>query len=216
MGGCIIKAKKIYLQLENNIFVAKEQKIELKDIAKVYSDDKQIVKDVEKIKIFKSYKNETDSIILAIDLINKINEYINDADVIIIGSTEVLLKYKEVKKQNKVLMFLKIFSISIILCLGASLAIINFHEDANMDASFKSIYFLITGKYEKKPLIMHIPYSLGLCSGVFVFFNHVWSKKNKQRKEPSPLDIEIHTYQEDINKYTIDCLKKNKKVGRTK
>lgn len=161
-----------------------------------------------------SYKQQSDSLIFAIDIINKVNEKINNLNlnVNIIGNTEILIKYNDPEKENKLLFFLKVLFVCIILSLGASLAIINFHEDANMDSSFKSIYFLITGKYVEKPLIMHIPYSLGLCSGVFVFFNHIWSKKNKN--EPSPLELEIHSYENDINKYTIDYIKNNKKAGR--
>lgn len=218
MEGVIINSKntKVYIQLQNKVSVKLNQKILLSDIAKVYCKDENLNNRINEVVVNKGYRTQEDSLMYAIEVIDKIDKEISNLNINIVGETELLLKYEDEKKPSKVIMFIKVLFVCVVLGLGGALAIVNFHEDANMDASFKSIYFLVTGKYVEKPLVMHIPYSIGLCSGVFVFFNHIWSKRHKQQNEPSPLDIEIHSYEEDINKYTVSYLKNEDKAGKPK
>jgi hypothetical protein len=86
-----------------------------------------------------------------------------------------------------------------LLFIGSITAIINFHSDVDMKQAHKAIYRVITGIETDKLLLIQIPYSLGIGAGMSVFFNHVFNKKIN--KEPTPLEMEIHTYQQGVDKY---------------
>jgi len=89
----------------------------------------------------------------------------------------------------------------LLLFFGAALAIMNFHEDVSMQAVHQRIYKIITGKENLKPLILQIPYSIGLGLGMVLFFNHVFKKRLNE--EPSPLEVEMFNYQQNLDQYVI-------------
>ena len=53
----------------------------------------------------------------------------------------------------------------------------------------------------EKPLFFQIPYSIGLGLGMIIFFNHVFKKRLNE--EPSPLEVEMFNYQQDLDQYVI-------------
>lgn len=69
-----------------------------------------------------------------------------------------------------------------IIFFGAGIAIVNFYEDVNMIASLSKIYYTFTGIKDNKPLILTIPYSIGLGIGVMTFFNRVLSSSKRRKK----------------------------------
>ncbi len=86
--------------------------------------------------------------------------------------------------------------------IGSGLAIMNFHADVSMLAVQRKIYEMFTGEYIPNPLLLQIPYSLGIGIGMVIFFfNHLFKKKFNE--EPSPLEVEMFTYQESLNQYVI-------------
>ncbi|MCY9589428.1 MULTISPECIES: stage V sporulation protein AA [Paenibacillus] len=89
----------------------------------------------------------------------------------------------------------------VLLFIGSGLTIMNFHADVSMLEVHQRVYELVTGKKTEHPLFLQIPYSLGIGIGMAVFFNHFFKKKFNE--EPSPLEVEMFTYQENIDRYTI-------------
>ena len=90
----------------------------------------------------------------------------------------------------------------LLLFVGSGLAIMNFHTDVSMKEVHERIYYLMTGMHHSRPLILQIPYSLGIGLGMVLFFNHLF--KQKFNDEPSPLELEVFMYQESIDQYVID------------
>jgi stage V sporulation protein AA len=89
----------------------------------------------------------------------------------------------------------------LLLFVGSGLAIMNFHADVSMALVHQRIYKLITGHWVEHPLLLQIPYSIGIGLGMIVFFNHLFKKKFNE--EPSPLEVEMFMYQENVNYYMI-------------
>ncbi len=123
------------------------------------------------------------------------------------GDTEILVNIQGESSEWKLFSILKTALVCFILFLGAGLAIVNFHADVNMDKSLQIIYHMVTGEEKQKPLILLIPYSLGIGAGMTVFFNHLFQKKWK--KEPSPLEVEMFMYEKNIDDYILDTTKHN-------
>lgn len=107
---------------------------------------------------------------------------------------------------------MRITVVTILLFIGAAIAIINFHEDVNMEESLKIINRIVTGEETENLLLLKIPYSLGLGVGMVTFFSHVFRKKWK--KEPSPLELEMYSYKKNIDNYILDNTKHNKNQNR--
>ena len=93
---------------------------------------------------------------------------------------------------------------------GASIAIINFHEDVNTRASLEKIYFTFTGVEKKNPLIMGIPYSIGIGAGMATFFSRIWTSSKRRKKEPGPMEVELFIYDDEVEQYVTSELQKNK------
>jgi len=88
-----------------------------------------------------------------------------------------------------------------LLFIGSGMAIMNFHADVSMLEVHRRIYELITGERAAHPLLLQIPYSVGIGAGMILFFNHLFKKKINE--EPSPLEVEMFMYQENIHQYVI-------------
>ncbi|MEF3301874.1 stage V sporulation protein AA [Paenibacillus sp. GYB003] len=89
----------------------------------------------------------------------------------------------------------------LLLFLGSGLAIMNFHEDVSMPEVHRRLYEMITGDRVEHPFWLQIPYSIGLGAGMVLFFNQLFKKRFSE--EPSPLEVEMFTYQESLNHYVI-------------
>ena len=53
---------------------------------------------------------------------------------------------------------------------------------------------------------MEIPYSIGLAVGITVFFNHC--SKRKLTTDPTPIEVEMTTYEEEVIKNQLSTAKK--------
>ena len=93
----------------------------------------------------------------------------------------------------------KVILVCFILFIVSITAFVIFHSDVDMKRAHRVIYRVITGIETDNLLLLQIPYSLGIGVGMSVFFNHIFNKKIN--KEPTPLDMEIYTYQQNINEY---------------
>ena len=91
----------------------------------------------------------------------------------------------------------------------------SFHSDAQMSTVFENYYYIFFNEKVEHPLIIDLPYSLGLALGIIVFFNHFSGKKITE--DPTPIEVEMSVYESDVTDNIIDTLnterirKENKK-----
>ena len=90
-------------------------------------------------------------------------------------------------------------------------AIMSFHSDAQIPTVFQNMYKIFFGVESSKPYVIYIPYSIGLAVGIIVFFNHVGMKKIS--RDPTPIEVEMTTYENESAESIIDRLGKEKKNG---
>ncbi|WP_281261214.1 stage V sporulation protein AA [Desmospora activa] len=103
------------------------------------------------------------------------------------------------------------FLVWVLLFIGSGLAIMNFHADVSMSYVHQRIHYLMTGIRSERPLLLQIPYSIGIGLGMGIFFNHVW--KRKFNDEPTPLELEVFLYQDSIDQFVIDHEKMKRAKG---
>ncbi|WP_152394013.1 stage V sporulation protein AA [Paenibacillus guangzhouensis] len=114
------------------------------------------------------------------------------------GEPHVLVDIVGSPKKPSVLLFILVW---LLLFFGSGLAIMNFHADVSMLEVQQRIVELISGQKTERPILFQIAYSIGIGFGMVVFFNHVFKKKFNE--EPTPLELEIFLYQENLNHFVV-------------
>jgi len=195
--------QQVYIQLRDSFQGRKGSKVVVKDLAVVLANS-NIKKDILNLEVFQIDKNAQEYIVISLlTIIDKIAESYPEVGIIPIGSSEILLKvFPEVsKRENKVLTIGKLFIVCAVLFVGTGLAIMNFHADVNMGEAHRVLYKLLTGIDKERPLIIQVPYSLGIGLGMAVFFNHILPKKVSN--EPSPMEVEMFSYRKGVDEYLL-------------
>lgn len=188
--------KTVYIRLRHRIQVYPNEVITIDKIALVVGD-KELTEKIRRIFIHKIQPSDKNMVVIDVmHVIKEIHKFDYQIDVQTIGAAQTIVGIIYDKKQFSPLLFAVVW---VLLFIGAGLAIMNFHEDVSMQAVHQKIYKMITGESNDYPLLLQIPYSLGLGIGMILFFNHLFKKKINE--EPSPLEVEIFNYQLDLDQY---------------
>ncbi len=191
------KNNQIFLRSKGKIMVPKNSAVLLKDMVEI-SADKEIKTKLENMNYPVDTKNQQFHLISILVIVTFIKEKIPNCEIVVIGETEVLIELNDKTKEDPY-KILRVALVSFLLFIGAVTAIINFHSDVDMKESHKVIYKVMTGEESERPLLLQIPYSLGIGVGMAVFFNHIFKKKIDD--EPTPLEMEMYSYQQSVDEY---------------
>ncbi|GAA0296773.1 stage V sporulation protein AA [Gracilibacillus halotolerans] len=190
--------EKIYIRLKKKVSLHPYQLIRMEDLAYL-TGNKSIIKRIKNFPIYQITKSDKNYVVIdGFYLLEKLTDEFPHITFDVLGTTQVIVEIKIKKKQPKLFVVLPIW---ILLCIGSAMAIMNFHYDVNMPQVHQGLYRFLTGEEVDKPLWIQIPYSIGLGAGMILFFNHVFKKKFNE--EPSPMEIEMFNYQQDLDNYVI-------------
>ena len=186
----------LYLRLRRKISVHTKTIITLKDVAHVSIND-QHLEELKGIPLYQVSKKDEEYVVIdSFHIVRFIQEYDPEITVEILGTTETIVQIKTMKKRVSILFVCFVW---LVLFIGAAMTIVNFHYDVSMQEVHQKLHFTFTGTYEKYPLIIQIPYSIGLGVGMVLFLNH-WFKK-RFNEEPSPLELELFQYKRSVDDY---------------
>lgn len=186
----------VYIRMRNRVQVKGNQTVRIKDIARIIGPEEviQLIEETFLLTVKKEDKN-----IIVIDLaqlIMAIRKVDPKIDVQTFGPSQTIIEVIYSKKKMSYLTFALVW---FLLFIGAGMTIMNFHVDVSMGEVHQKVFTLITGKLDEKPLLIQIPYSFGLGIGMILFFNHFFKKRFNE--EPSPLEVEMFNYQQDLDRY---------------
>ncbi|MFD6206629.1 stage V sporulation protein AA [Peribacillus sp. NPDC060253] len=186
----------VYIRMRNRVQVNGNQPVRIKDIARIIGPEEeiQIIEEILLLTVKKEDKN-----IIVIDLaqvIMAIRKVDPGIEVETFGPSQTIIEVILSKKKMSILAFTLVW---FLLFIGGGITIMNFHVDVSMGEVHQKIFTLITGKVDEKPLLIQIPYSFGLGLGMILFFNHFFKKRFNE--EPSPLEVEMFNYQQDLDRY---------------
>ncbi|HWR54943.1 MAG TPA: stage V sporulation protein AA [Negativicutes bacterium] len=139
-------------------------------------------------------------VITALDVVKRIKTEFPDVRIHLVGNNDCLITIRgnEIKHWQR---WFGVALVCLILFFGSAMAVMNFHTDVSMPKVHQQIYRIITGTELENPLIMQIPYSLGIGFGMMLFFNHLFRKEINN--EPTPLEVEMFLYQQNVNQYIL-------------
>lgn len=203
-------SEKVYIKLKEKAVVGIDTKIKIKDISEIYCAKPELMKKIQDVNVGKGNADENWDYINSVQVAEKILEKYPDLDLDILGSSEVIIEYKTEEKDKPLLEIIKVIAVCIVLFFGASIAVMNFHEDVNTRKTLEKLYYTFTGEKKENPLIMAIPYSIGIGVGMLTFFSRIFSASRRRKKEPGPMEVELFLYDDETEQYILNELKNNR------
>src|SRR5690625_2918578 len=182
--------QKIYIRLRQRIKVAPNQHVVLKDICQfiVHPD---LERRVAMLPIHQMHPGEQRYVVIdLLYVIQVIRQFDGQLEIDSLGEDQVILHLETPRKLPP---FILVVFVWTLLFIGSGLTIMNFHEDVGMSDVHQRLYTILTGEEQEHPLLLQIPYSIGIGAGMILFFNHFFKKRLS--KEPSPLELEVHQYE---------------------
>lgn len=205
----IIEKEQVFIKLESYYTTTTDTSIYLRDLGDIFCKNPNTQYFLENLKILKT-KEENWACISSVDIVNKIQSSKDNIDVTMIGEPEILIEIKDREKRSQLFQSLKVIFICIILFLGAGVAIVNFYEDVGIKKSMEKLFYIVTGSRNNSPLILVIPFSIGIGIGIIMFFSRMLTKNKRRKKEPGPMEVEMLNYNKEIEDYIIEDLKSEK------
>lgn len=191
----------LYVKIEQNVAV-KKRDLKIKDVATLYSSNTSMVQKLEKEPFYTIPK---DCKVLTMFTVTKVYEAIHNIypkiQIENLGETDFIVEYEPQKREKKWWEYTKMIVVAAIVFIGAAFTIMTFNEDVNVAGVFDRIYHMVTGEVKSDGTILEISYAIGIPIGILVFYNHF--KKRDIKNDPTPIQVEMRTYEEQMNKAMI-------------
>lgn len=200
----------IYLKLEQDNEVI-NRKILLQDVGEIFCADTELQKEISNLTLYTVKGDREQKIVFsAMKVIELIQKQRPGLQVENIGEADFVVDYKVPGKPNMALEYVKTAILLFIVFFGAAFTIMTFNTDVSVSDVFSLFYKLVMGTEQTKGSILEIAYSIGLAIGILGFYNHFSTKKEDE--DPTPIHIEMRTYEEDMNKAIIKTASREQKI----
>jgi len=201
----------IYIKPAKKVTLSQRDAIFIKDVAEVIAT-KEVVKKVQAMKLVdigKDGETKKSYLVSVTDIIKAIKKAYPDCTVNNVGEMDTLVQHAaEKSRDNKLYKWLKVAFVAVVLMVGSSTAIMSFHSDGQMPKIFENYYRMFYGESKSNPLIVNIPYSVGVAAGIIIFYNHFMGKKLTD--DPTPIEVEMELYEKDVTETVVEVLNQNR------
>ncbi len=201
----------IYIKPAEKVQIVGKREVFLRDVAEILLSG-QTAGEAERLAVFQiPEERKRTYLISVVDLIRVLNQKYPNATVNNVGEMDILIEYLPQAEGHRPLwLWAKVAFVALVLFVGASTTIMCFHSDTQLPLIFENMYYLFFGENKEVPKLLSIPYSIGLGIGIIVFFNHF--SRLTLTQDPTPIEIEMTTYEKETNASVIDQL--NQRRGR--
>ncbi len=190
----------IYIKAEQCMTVS-NKKVFLEDVVKIYGVNKNLVKELSKL-IFMTMKDKDKDITVSIlKVMETIHAYAHGIEIVNIGETDFIIEYRIPDSKKKSIEYIKTGIVVITAFFGAAFSIMTFNTDVSVQDLFQKIYMLVLGTTGEGSKVIEISYSIGLTVGILLFYDHFTKKHH--RDDPTPIEIQMRTYETDKTKSKI-------------
>ena len=191
----------LYLKAEQNVELQSED-VYVKDIGKMTCSDEHILAKVKAIKLHHFKEGEPKRQVISIlKVIAEIEKTFPNVTVENLGEIDVLVELVNVDRHKSPVQTVKIIFVSLISFFGTAFTIMAFHNDIGINEVFTKVYEMVMGQKSDGYSILELSYSIGLAAGIITFFNHIGGRRIT--KDPTPIEVEMRIYEEDVNKALI-------------
>ncbi len=196
VGDCML-----YIKADQCVEV-KSQVVTLGDLIEMECAESQVASKLKTLKIMKMpEKGKHRYVVSILMIIERIHREYPNLEIQNMGAQDVIVIYENQRKKNALWEWSKIIFVCILSFVGAAFAIMTFNNDSGTSKLFVQIYEMFTGKPHEGFSVLEVTYSIGIAAGIIVFFNHFG--KRKFSVDPSPIEIEMQLYENDIQTTVI-------------
>ncbi|WP_211745089.1 stage V sporulation protein AA [Paenibacillus sp. Marseille-Q4541] len=189
----------VYVRLHARIKIKMGSTLQIKHVSNILSDPPEYENKIRETVLMQTEKS--DGTLLLVDvlpLIARIKQVVPGAQVETLGSSHTLVELLPHERPPSKSLFILVW---LLLFFGSALTIMNFHADVNMKEVHIRVVEMLTGYRDENPYMFQIAYSIGIGFGMAVFFNHLFKKK--WNDEPTPLEVEMYLYQQNVDQYAV-------------
>ena len=191
----------IYINAEQNVELQSED-VYVKDIGSLTCSDAHVLAKVKAIKLHHFKRDEQKrQVISLLKVIEEIEKVYPNVSVQSIGEPETLVEYISVNKHKGFAQWIKLLFVAMVSFFGTAFTIMAFHNDIGINDVFSKVYEMVMGQPGDGYGILELAYSAGLAIGIIVSFNHIGGRRIT--KDPTPIEVEMRIYEEDVNKALI-------------
>lgn len=196
----------VYLQFKKRVQIPRGKIIRLGDIANILSEA-EWEEQLSSLELVLPLPKDGNMLVMDLmQIIPQMKKVIPNVFIESIGLQHVIVEIVQNPRQPSFPLFLLVW---LLLFFGSALTIMNFHADVNMMEVQIRVVEMITGERDEHPYLFQTAYSIGIGFGMAVFFNHLFKKK--WNEEPTPLEVEMFLYQENIDQFVV--AEEYKRVG---
>lgn len=202
--------KTIYLKMSAKVKLQKDL-IRIGDLGKIYCEETTVASKIKTLPIYRFQPSDHNRCVIGvlkvIELIHK--EYPNYS-IDIVGETECIAEQITEKSKSVLWDYIKIALVSAICFFGTMYTIMSYHNEISLINLFEDIYTMATGKETDGFTALEASYSIGLSLGIIIFYNHIG--KRKLTPDPSPVTVEMRTYEDDVNTSIVELANREEKT----
>ena len=205
----------LYLKIDQNIVVQSTQ-VHLQDIASMECTNEAVLRQLKQKKIYTFQENNTQKqkklriqVFSVLKIIQQIHEDYPDLEVQNLGESDFIIECKAGVVENKPLEVIKTVVLCIVIFFGAAFTIMTFNNDVAVADVFSQLYEQVIGRESDGVTEIEIFYALGMPIGITIFYNHIGKKK--VTLDPTPIQVEMRKYEQDIDTTFIENLSREGK-----
>ncbi len=200
----------IYVKMNSSVKIASDE-IRIGDLGKIYCQNRDLVNRIKPIRIHVFHpKDKGRCVIGALRVIQLIHDSCPGCTVDLVGDTETIVQLVPEKSAPKWLVWAKIVLVSGLCFLGTVYTVMAYHNEINITTLFQQIYGLVMGRESDGFTVLELSYSLGLSVGIILFYNHIG--KRRLTPDPSPVEVEMRTYADDVNRSLVEMANREEKT----
>ncbi|MFD2702488.1 stage V sporulation protein AA [Paenibacillus shunpengii] len=190
----------IYVRLHSRIKMKLGVTLKIRHVAHVLTDPPGLEDKVLEAELMQTEKKDGSLLLVdVLQIIGRIQKIVPGATIETLGSSHTLVELIPHDRPPSKSLFVLVW---LLLFFGSALTIMNFHADVNMKEVHIRIVEMLTGYRDENPYLFQTAYSIGIGFGMAVFFNHLFKKK--WNDEPTPLEVEMYLYQQNVDQYAVN------------
>lgn len=202
----------LYIKIEQNIPV-RSRTITFRDIASFHCTNRKIVQTIEKETFYTLPANGNQKTMFTIARVYEgIHKIYPNLRIENLGEKDFIVDWEreDGREKKKTVEYIKAALVSLIVFFGAAFTIMTFNEDVGVKEVFDKVYQMIMGSAKQGASALEVCYAIGLPVGIFVFYNHF--RRRKIKDDPTPIQVEMRTYEEQVNKAMIETASREGKT----
>lgn len=202
--------KTIYLKMDAKIKLRGDV-VRIGDLGKIYCEESTVVNKVKTLQIYRFQKSDKNRCVIGVlKVMELIHQEYPAFAIDVVGETESIVEQIIGKSKPLWMDYLKIALVSAVCFFGTLYTIMSYHNEISIIDLFDKTYTLVTGMETDGFTALEASYSLGLSLGIIIFYNHIG--KRKLTPDPSPVSVEMRTYEDDVNRSLVELANREEKT----